>query len=299
MRLGINTGFAVNRYPMPRQWLKVIGEDLNLRYAQLTADLINPDLGTKVISNLIKEINHYKKVYDVKIDSIMTGSFTRVNHFSHPDEQIRAHWKSWFNNLIDIAVEVEATNLSSHLGILCYEDLHNPARREFIMEETVKSWKELARSAAWSGLKYLTWEPMSIAREYGETIDETKKIINLLKGSEIPIQLCLDVDHGDITSKNKDDVNYKKLLENFAGVSPLIHIKQSLKEKGGHYPFTKEYNQKGKIKPKEFVDTLKKFNGLENVLVLFELSFREREPIDSNVISILKESVDYWRRWIV
>ena len=299
MRLGINTGFAVNRYPMPKQWLKVIGQNLDLRYVQLTADLINPDLGVNITNQLIKEINIYKKNYSVSIDSVMTGALTRVNHLSHPDKAVREHWYHWFERLIDIAVEIEATNISSHFGILCYEDLHNPVRRTLMLEQTVESWKNLARSASWSGLKYLSWEPMSITREYGETIEETKRIMELLKGSEIPINLCLDVDHGDITSKNKDDTNYKKWLENFASISPLIHIKQSLKDKGGHYPFTKEYNKKGKINPKEFVRTLKKCNALEDTLILFELSFREREPVDSNVLNILKESVDYWREWII
>ena len=26
--LGINTGFAVNRFPLPEEWMKIVGEDL-------------------------------------------------------------------------------------------------------------------------------------------------------------------------------------------------------------------------------------------------------------------------------
>lgn len=298
MRLGINTGFAVNRYPSPRQWLKVIGQDLDLHYVQLTADLINPDLGKNIIDNYIEDINDFKQFYNVTIDSVMTGAFTRVNHLSHPDAIVRDHWKDWFKRLTDIAVEIGATNLSSHFGIFCYGDLNDKARHRFILEQTVNSWKDLAEYGKKQGLQYLSWEPMSIAREYGETIDATWKLVNMLKGSAIPIYLCLDVDHGDVTSANKDDIDYRKWLENFASISPLIHIKQSLEDKGGHYPFIEEYNQKGKVKPAEFVETLKKSKAIEDVLVLLELSFKEREPIDKNVLNYLKQSADYWRDWI-
>lgn len=298
MRLGINTGFAVNRYPLPYQWLKVIGQDLDLRYVQVTADLINPDLGEKIINYYVTEINLFKKIYHVNVDSVMTGAFTRVNHLSHPAAIVRDHWKNWFKKLIDISVDIGANNVSSHFGILSYEDLNNESRHKFILEQTVDAWKELAEYGKSKGLKYLSWEPMSIAREYGETIDATRKIVELFKDSAIPFYLCLDVDHGDITSSNKDDTDYRKWIEAFADISPLIHIKQSLDDKGGHYPFIEEYNQKGKVNPAEFVETLKKSNALEDILVLLELSFKEREPIDKNVLNYLKESTDYWGGWI-
>src|SRR3989344_2605108 len=114
MRLGINTGFAVNRYPLPYQWLKVIGQDLDLRYVQVTADLINPDLGEKIINYYVTEINLFKKIYHVNVDSVMTGAFTRVNHLSHPAAIVRDHWKNWFKKLIDISVDIGANNVSSH-----------------------------------------------------------------------------------------------------------------------------------------------------------------------------------------
>lgn len=298
MRLGINTGFAVNRYPLPSQWLKVIGQDLDLRYVQVTADLINPDLDEKIINYYITEINSFKCVYNVTVDSVMTGAFTRVNHLSHPAAIVRDYWKRWFKKLIDISVDIGANNVASHFGILSYDDLHNEHRHKFILEETVDAWKELAEYGKSKGLKYLGWEPMSIAREYGETIDATRKLVELFKDSAIPFHLCLDVDHGDITSLNKDDTDYRKWIETFASISPLIHLKQSLEDKGGHYPFIEEYNQKGKVKPAEFVETLKKSNALEDILILLELSFKEREPVDENVLNYLKESVDYWRDWI-
>ncbi len=298
MKLGINTGFALNRYPKPEQWMKVIGEDLGIRHVQLTADLINPSLGDEVINDLINRIKKCKEKYNIQIDSVMTGAFTRVNHFSHPDRISREFWKKWFKKLADIAVKLGAYDLSSHFGILCYEDLYDKERRDFILKETVASWKELAEYGKSIGLKSLSWEPMSVKREYGETIEETKRIQRMLEGSAIPIYLCLDVDHGDLSSNNSHDTDYKKWLENFASISPFIHIKQSLLDKGGHYPFIEQYNIKGKINPPELIETLKRSDPMNNTILLLELSFREREPNDSLVMQHLKESAEYWQKWV-
>jgi len=132
--------------------MKIIGEDLDLRYVQLTADLINPSLGKNIIENYINRINKCKKEYNISIESVMTGAFTRVNHFSHPDEQVRIYWKSWFKKLANIAVRIGAQNLSSHFGILCYNDLNNFERRKYILQETVSAWYEIAEF----GKKWLT-----------------------------------------------------------------------------------------------------------------------------------------------
>ncbi len=295
MKLGINTGFAVNRYPIPEQWMKIIGKDLNLKYIQLTADLINPAWDDFIIDDLVKRINKCKLEYNINIESVMTGAFTRVNHFSHPDEEMRIYWKKWFKKLANITVRLGANNLSSHLGIMCYEDLYNGNKRNFILKETINAWKELAEYCKKIGLSSLSWEPMSIKREYGETIEETERIQKLFEGSALPINLCLDVDHGDITSKNPADYDYKMWLKTFANITPFLHIKQSLTDKGGHYPFIEEYNRMGKVNPKDVITILKEKGSMDTILLL-ELSFREREPNDSLVLQHLKESVDYWKK---
>ena len=76
-------------------------------------------------------------------------------------------------------------------------------------------------------LKSLIWEPMSISREFGETLNECKKIQKLLnKRKPFNFKLCLDVGHGDINSKNKNNFNPYKWLKSFIKESPVVHIKQ-------------------------------------------------------------------------
>jgi D-erythrulose 1-phosphate 3-epimerase len=297
LKLGINTGFAVNRFPLPEEWVKIVGEDLGLRYVQLTAELLNPSLGEAIVVDYVSRIKRLSQEYDVKIDSIMTGAFTRVNHFSHPDLNVRAFWIDWFKKFIDIGVQIGATNMSSHFGIMSHHDLRHPMRKEKVLTQTIAAWIELAEYAKSKGMQYLSWEPMSVKREYGETITETKKLQALLQGSAIPIKICLDVDHGDVSSTNPDDTNPYAWLKEFAKESPLIHLKQSLPDKGGHWPFIAEKNAIGKIQPEKVISTLHAA-GCEGSLLLLELSFKEREPFDSRILDDIKESVEYWREHI-
>ena len=87
-RLGINTGFAVNRYSEPQEWTKILNF-LGIKYAQFTADLLNVSLPDKIIQEQIEEIKTSSKENGIVIQSAFTGAFTRLNHLAHPNNQIR------------------------------------------------------------------------------------------------------------------------------------------------------------------------------------------------------------------
>ena len=76
-------------------------------------------------------------------------------------------------------------------------------------------------------------------------------------------------------------------------VSPIIHIKQSLMDKGGHRPFTAAFNAKGRIQPEPLLAGLRRGRRRDNEICL-ELSFKEREPNDREVIPQIAESVAFW-----
>ena len=51
------------------------------------------------------------------------------------------------------------------------------------------------------------------------------------------------------------------------------------------------------IQPGKIVSSLKN-NNVDDMDLIFEFSFRERQPADSNVIPHLIESANYWRSYI-
>ena len=61
LSLGINTGFAVNRYPLASEWLNII-ELIKLKKVQITADVLDPRNPQNFIDSEIEYINDKSKV---------------------------------------------------------------------------------------------------------------------------------------------------------------------------------------------------------------------------------------------
>jgi len=297
LNLGINTGFAVNRFSEHSEWTSLI-KRIGLRDVQLTADMLNVSYPEQIVSKQTTEILKNIEKNDLRITSLFTGAFTRVNHLAHPDKDIQEYWIKWFERFIDLSSNLGSRVIGSHFGIFTSKDNSNPQLREERRKQNIKNWHKVGEYAAMKGLDHIAWEPMSISREQGETLEECEKLqrdVNI--NSPIPFKICLDVDHGDLSSKNPDDTNPHKWIEKFANESSMIHLKQSHQNKGGHWPFTKEHNEIGKIDKFEIKSSLEKTNTKEIDLIL-ELSFRERQPFDSTVEESLHDSVEYWKEVI-
>ena len=293
-KLGINTGFAVNRYTNSDSWTKLVNK-CGIDSVQFTADLLNPSLPQELINSQLTKIRKNCKKYKIDVTSTFTGAYTRLNHLAHPEAEIRKYWIDWFKKFAEITIELESTTMGSHFGILTTDDYSNN-NFEQRKNQNIEHWHEIADYAKKLGIEKILWEPMSVGREYGETIEKCEilqKQIN--KNSPLPFKICLDVDHGDLSSKNPDDTDPYKWLEKFAEDSPVIHLKQSSNNKSGHWPFTQEHNKNGKIIPKNVLNILKSKN-IKDVDLILELSFKEREPWDSSIEKSLIDSVNYWKK---
>lgn len=293
--LGINTGFAINRFPRPEDWVPIVGDELRLDTVQFTADLLNPFLPDSLIERDVAHIRSLCEDAGIRVESTFTSAFTRVNHVLHPDRETRRVWIDWFKRFIDISAQLGVSGMGSHFGIMSVHDNAEPALREERIEDGVAAWRELAEHAAAQGLDYVMFEPMSIPREVGETIAATRDILDRCReGFAVPMRLCLDVDHGDLESSDPSDTDPHAWIRAFGEEIACIHIKQSLRDKGGHYPFTWEYNARGKIVPEEIIETLA-LAGVEQCTLLLEIWHRERWPAEYRVLSDLKASVAYWK----
>ena len=136
---------------------------------------------------------------------------------------------------------------------------------------------------------------MSVGREFGETLQACMALHDRLDraGFAVPMKMMADIDHGDVTSANPDDYDPYCWARAVPRRSPVIHIKQSMLDKGGHRPFTAEANAKGRIQPQPRLAAFAEGGGVDNEICL-ELSFKEREPNDRQVIAHVSESVAFW-----
>jgi len=293
--LGINMGFATTRFPEPEDWIAVVADELGLDTIQFTADLLNPFLPPDVVAREVEKIRALCDRKGVRVQTTFTSAYTRVNHVLHPDPDMRRVWIEWFKRFFKLSRDLGAEGSGAHFGSMSVRDNADPAIREKRIADGVEGWRELAAYGASIGLKYLMFEPMSIPREVAETIPATQDILDrCAEGFAIPLRLCLDVDHGDLESDDPRDTDPHAWIRAFGQQAPCIHIKQSLQDKGGHYPFTPEYNARGTIVPEQILDTMRDA-GMETCTLLFEISHRERWPTDYTVVDDLKQSVAYWR----
>ena len=299
VELGLNTGFALNRFTTPEEWIPLVGEVLKIKLVQFTADLLTPSLPDKIVKKQLQRINALSSKHGLKIKHTFTSAFTRVNHLAHPDAELRDYWLNWFKRFVDISAALGAESMGGHLGIFTVKDYHDPEIRRERFGQVIEAWKKIADYAAKKKLlKYLTWEPMSIGREMGETIEEAKRIHRILNMDiALPMKLCLDVDHGNVASQDPADTDPYRWITEFGSEIAILHLKQSHSNKGGHWPFVPEHNENGKISPSKIVRCLK-MAGVNDVALILELTFREREPFESRVVDDLKTSVEYWRPFI-
>lgn len=293
--LSVNTGFLVNRYSDPSQWVKTVSEEIGIKKVQFTADLINPSLPDNLITKKLNETKDELEKYGIEVSSTFTGAFTRLNNLTHPDKDFREYYHGWFKKFVDISSFLGSQSIGSHFGILTQPDLDNHEIATSLKNEAISRWSDIGDYALEKGIRVIYWEPMSISREFGETINKALELNKELnEKSNIKFSMCLDVDHGDLESSNPDDINPYSWIEQCSDEFDMIHLKQSYENKGGHWPFTAEHNALGKIIPDKILDTISKTLPRKIELVL-ELSFKERQPADRLAVHNVAESVSYWQ----
>ncbi|MFT3987758.1 sugar phosphate isomerase/epimerase family protein [Aestuariivirga sp.] len=293
--LSINTNPLVNRFAEPEDVIAVLTDEIGIGHIQLVHEFINPSWAASTVKRLTDRMAKACAEKKARITSIMTGPYGRLNHFTHPDKDVRDYYVQWFKGMADIAADLGAPAIGTQFGIFTYRDYDDPKRRAALMEIALACWRDVGEHAHKRGLTWMFWEPMSVGRELGHTLKDTQNLQDWINAAELPIPLkpMVDIDHGDVSSPDPADVNPFQWASRFATQSPIIHIKQSTMNKGGHWPFTAQYNENGRITPDNLLSAVRSGGGVDNELCL-ELAFREREPTDRNVVSALRESVAYW-----
>ncbi|MFK7892217.1 MAG: TIM barrel protein [Granulosicoccus sp.] len=295
LTLSLNTNPLVNRFAEPDDLITTVARDIRIRDLQLTHEFINPSWQAPVIRRLTRDMNRAMQSTGVRITSGMTGPYGRLNHFGHPDKDVRRYYVDWFKCFADIIADLGGKSVGTQFAIFTFKDFDDTRRREALTEIAIECWCEVAEHARVAGLEYIFWEPMSVAREFGPTIDQSMALQQRLTEANmaIPMWMMADIDHGDVTSTNPDDTDPYAWARAVPAVSPIIHIKQVMLDKSGHRPFTAEHNAQGAVQPEPLLKALADGQAKDNEICL-ELSFKEREPNDRQVVPHIAESVAFW-----
>ena len=297
--LSLSTNPFVNRYAEPEDLVSVLAGEVGIGRIQLTHEFINPAWPAPLRRRLTDRMAAACAARGLRVTSLMTGPYGRLNHFGHPDPEVRAYYVGWFKTLADIAADLGAATIGTQFAILTFRDFDDAERRAALMAAALECWRAVADHASARRLTSLFWEPMSVAREIGHTQAACRALQETIGAARLPLPLwpMVDIDHGDVTSPDPADTDPYAWARNFARLAPIIHIKQSSMNKGGHWPFTAAHNREGRIQPERLLAAVRQGGGIDNELCL-ELAFREREPADRDVVAAFRESVDFWAPYV-
>ena len=206
----------------------------------------------------------------------------------NPDEEARQMWLRWFERFLEYGSELGAKNSGSHFGIMTFDTYNDIQKRKEIIEKGIEGWQRLTFRAKELGYSELIFEPMSVPREMGDTIENAKFLMDKVnENCGVPLRLCLDVGHAPHPTQRDPYMWVKEL----ASEAPVIHLQQTVLNKSNHSPFTEEYNKEGIIEKHKLVKCLRE-SGCVDALLAFEISHREHTDFENRIISDLKNKTD-------
>jgi sugar phosphate isomerase/epimerase len=292
--LGINLGFATNRFPEPDVWARLVAEEMGLHSVQLVADLLNPFWPDDVIDAEIGRIQEATARYHIDIHTLMSSTLTRYNYFLYPYPELRQAYCDFYKRFALLASRLGARGVGSHFSTFTVTDYSDPALRETRLNEAIKLWQETTYKARDLGLEYLYIETMSIPRELAETISNARELLaRINEHSALPVYFCLDIGH----APHPDERDPYIWLRELGASSRIVHLQQTEMGHSRHWPFTETYNELGIIEPLRTLQTLVE-SGAEDILLAFEISHRERYEDEPRVIPDLAASARYWRQFL-
>jgi sugar phosphate isomerase/epimerase len=293
LRLGINTCFAVKRWPRPEDWAPVVRDRLDLRLVQHSLDLVNTDPAAPPLEAQAANLRNVAAAHGLEIHSTFTGlAAYSSNLLLAPDLADRQASLGWYRAVIGYTKGVGGSATGGHVGCYSAPDWGDPARRTALWNGLQESLAELAAEARDAGLEYLMVENLAVARE-PSTMAMIGELLTEGDARHVPIRLCLDVGHMCVPGTSGPDRDPYAWLRSLGSSAPVIQLQQSDADGDHHWPFTDRYNVVGRIAADRVIDALGQ-GGVEESALLLEVIPPFEQPHD-DVLDDLARSIEYWR----
>ncbi len=291
--LGINTCFAVKRWPQPESWAPIVRDQLGLDLVQHSLDLVDLDAGSRFRGAEADRVRRACESNGIQVHSTFTGlAAYSSNLLLHPDAEARRRAEAWFGRAIEFTARIGARSTGGHVGALAvpdWEDAHRSRKLNRLLEASLA---RLAQAAWDAGLEALLIENLAPARE-PSTMAWVETLLSDGGDDRVPVRLCLDVGHQCTPGTSGDERDPYAWLRRFGRRSPVIHLQQSDESADHHWPFTPETNAMGRIAASRVLQALED-SGAEEVALILEV-IPAFEADDKQVIRDLQASVAYWR----
>jgi sugar phosphate isomerase/epimerase len=292
-RLGINTCFAVKRWPQPERWAGLVAEELELDLVQHSLDLVDLDVAAAAVTDQVTRLQAACAGAGLALDSTFTGlAAYSSNLLLHPDRSARARARDWYRQVIGFTADAGAQATGGHLGAFSVEDYRDRPRRAQLWAELTGSLAELAGYAHDRGLSWLLAENLAAARE-PSTMAMIESLLTDGDRAHVPVRLCLDVGHQCVPGTAGPDRDPYAWLERLGARAPVVQLQQTDGKADHHSPFTPQANAAGIIEPARVLAALDR-SGAADVALILEI-IPPFEQDDDQVLADLRQSAAYWR----
>jgi sugar phosphate isomerase/epimerase len=293
LRLGMNTCFAVKRWPRPADWAPIVADRLGLSLVQHSLDLLDLTGGDTSIERQAAALSAAASANGLAVTSTFTGlAAYSSNLLLGPDPADRAAAMAWYASAIGFSSRLGASATGGHVGALSVPDAADPGRRAERWRDLEAALETLAGQARAAGLAAIVVENLASARE-PSTIARIESLLRPATADRAAIGLCLDVGHMCVPGTTGDDRDPYAWLRRLGSRAPMIQLQQSDAEGDHHWPFTPARNREGRIEAERVIDALEE-GGVEQTELLLEV-IPPFEQDDATVLDDLAASVDYWR----
>lgn len=293
-RLGINTCFAVKRWPRPSDWAPLVRDELGLDVVQHSLDLTDLTRAHADVVRQAAELRQACAAHGLHLHSTFTGlAAYSASLLLHPDREHRVSALAWFKHVIHFTAAAGAQATGGHVGAYSVSDWHEPRRRQELWDELRAHLHELAADARSAGLSYLMVENLASARE-PSTMAALRSLLTEGDAGHVPVRACLDVGHQCVPGFTGAEADPYAWLERLGASAPVVQLQQSDASADHHWPFTPAANRAGRIEARRVLDAIQT-SGASDVTLILEV-IHPFEADDDQVIADLRASVAYWRR---
>ena len=293
VRLGINTCFAVKRWPRPEDWARIVRDDLGLGLVELSLDLLG---GFESRDGRRRVADENRAALD-GAGLAAVGTFTGIAAYSsnllmHPDPGARQAAVTWYEAVIDLTGALGLAGTGGHLGAMSAPDWRNPAARAARWADLKVALGVLSARARTAGLEHLLVENLVPVREPA-TMTQVADLLTAGDTEHVPIGLCVDLGHMCVPGMSGPERDPYAWLTRFGTELVEVQLQQSDAEGDHHWPFTPERNRDGRIEAGRVLDTLSAAGAREVTLIL-EMIPGWEQP-DDELRADLVGTADYWR----
>ena len=291
--LGINTCFAVKRWPEPAAWAEIVRTRLGLEVVQHSLDLVDLSVDAPLRRRQAHAVRVACADAGLQLHSTFTGlAFYSTNGLLHSDPALRRAAETFFSRAIDFTAEAGGRATGGHIGAYSATSWEDSGKRAVLDAELQTSLGRLAAEARRARLTALYVENMAAQREPSRMAD-VERLLTSGDLIHVPVRLCLDVGHQVVAGTTGEERDPYSWLRRFGSRAPVVHLQQSDDSGDHHWPFTEEFNAIGRIDADRVLDALDASGAAELTLLLEVIP--PFEASDESVLDGLQSSVEYWR----